>query len=206
MLVKFRAKHLALYKLIKEGGIFLLIFIIVFAAVFAAFNGRAFYEQIKYKLGINLIRSDEFLNKLPIAKETLYDINDSVVIAKININAPIIFSRSTENKQLLKELENGVVHYADSVFPGQIGNSIILGHSSAYPWYKGKYGSVFSLLNQLDESDEIIVFYQKHQYIYKVVSKEIVKKNTIIPDQNERSQLILISCWPIGTDWNRILI
>jgi sortase (surface protein transpeptidase) len=36
--------------------------------------------------------------------------------------------------------------------------SIILGHSSRYPWEPGKYKAVFSLLNELTIGDRIYVF------------------------------------------------
>lgn len=206
MLIKFRIKHPKLFKILKEGGVFLLIFIIVFAVIFTMLNGRAFYQQVKYKLKIGVKINEDLPKRLPFTKEELYDVPNSITIPKINVNAPIVFPQTTDEKILFNELENGVVHYPTSILPGRIGNTIILGHSSAYPWYKGKYGSVFSLLNQLESGDQIIIFYQKHKYIYKVTSKEVVKKNATPPEQNEISQIILISCWPVGTAWNRILI
>jgi len=84
---------------------------------------------------------------------------------------------------------------------------IILGHSSAYPWYKGAYGSVFSLLNKLEGNDEIFVFSAKKKYTYKVVGKEInLPENLNIEKQKEESLLYLLSCWPIKTNWKRIAI
>ncbi len=204
--IEFRLKHPSFFKILREGGIFLLIFIIVFVIVFIIFNGRSFYNQIKYALKIDIEKSEEFIKKLPTAKENLYNIDDSIVIPKTNTNAPIVFPDTTDEKILFNELENGVVYYPSSVIPGQTGNTIILGHSSAYPWYNGKYGSVFSLLNQLESGDQIIIFYQKHIYIYKVTAKEVVAKDAAIANQNEKSQLILISCWPVGTTWKRILV
>ena len=205
MLIRFRVKHPKWFKFFREVKIFLLIFIIVFVVVFTIFNGRAFYEQVKYKLRIGIEKSEEFLKKLALP-EKLYNVPDSIIIPKINANAPVISPQTADEKVVFSELGNGVVYHPNSVAPGQIGNTIILGHSSAYPWYKGKYGSIFSLLNQLKSGDQIIVFYQKHKYIYKVEGKKIIRKNVFIANQNEKSQLILVSCWPIGTAWKRILI
>ncbi len=204
-LIKLRIKHPKTFSFFKEGGSFLLIFFIVFIAVFATFNGRAFYEQVKYSFRINIEKSEDFLQKLPKTEE-LYDFPDSVVIPKININAPIVVSSTVDEKELFKKLENGVLLYPNSALPGQNGNTIILGHSSAYPWYKGKYGSVFSLLNQLNSGEQIIVYFQKHRYIYRVIAKSIILKNAEILVQGEKPQLVLISCWPVGTAWKRIMI
>lgn len=207
MLIKFRIKHPKIFRILKEGKKFLLIFSIVFIIVFAIFNGRAFFQQAKYALSIKIEESEKFIKNLSLPqKEDLYDVPDSVIIPKINVNAPIILAQTTSNKEILDKLQNGVVHYPESAFPGQIGSAIILGHSSAYPWYKGQYGAIFGLLNYLEANDEIIIFYQKHKYIYRVINKEVVNKNTEMIAQNEKPQLILISCWPVGTAWKRILI
>lgn len=206
MPVKLRNGHLKLSGFLKEGGRFLLIFFIVFIVVFAIFNSRAFYEQLKYMFKVDVEKNEEFLKQLLANQNQWRDIPDSIIIPKINVNAPIIFPRTSDEKTLYNQLSEGVVHYPNSALPGKIGNMIILGHSSAYPWYKGKYGSIFSLLNQLKSNDEIIIIYKEHKYTYRVVSKEFIKKDTVIPEQNEKSRLVLISCWPIGTTWKRILI
>ncbi len=207
-LIKCKIKYPRIFNFFKEGSNFLLIFLIVFIAVFTIFNGKAFYQQIKYSLGMNIEKNEDFLKKLLTREiqEELYDVPDSIIIPDINVNAPIVFPETTDEKKLLQELGKGVVFYPDSVLPGQNGNTIILGHSSAYPWDKGKYGSVFSLLGQLKSGGQIIIFYQKHKYVYRVITKEIFKKNAQISVQNENSQLVLISCWPIGTAWKRIVI
>lgn len=207
MLIKFRIKHPKLFRILKEGKKFLLIFSIVFVIVFTIFNGRAFLQQSKYALNIKIEEGGNFLEKLSLPQnEDVYDVPDSIIIPKINVDAPIIFAQTTSNKEILDQLENGVVHYPESVFPGQTGSAIILGHSSAYPWYKGQYGAIFGLLNYLQTNDEIIVFYQKHKYVYRVTNKDVVNKNTELIAQNTKPQLILISCWPVGTAWKRILI
>ncbi len=206
MLIRFKIKHPKNFKLLREGIIFLLIFIITFGIVFAIFNGRAFYSQVKYALRVGIKQGEEFLKTLPSSKDNLYNIPDSLIIPKININAPIVFADTTNNKIIFEKLEQGIVHYPNSVVPGQVGNSVLLGHSSAYPWYKGNYGSIFALLNRLEQNDEIIVFYEKHKYIYKVQSKQVINNQVYINEQNKKSQIVLLSCWPVGTAWKRILI
>lgn len=204
MFIKSRIKHPKWFKFLKEVKIFLFVFVIVFILVFVVFNGRAFYNQVKYSFKIGIEKTEDFLKKFSL--DNLYNVPNSIIIPKININAPISFPKHTDEKSLFKELEKGVVHYSDSVRPGKVGDAVLLGHSSAYPWYKGQYGSVFSLLNRLDQGDEIIIFYKKHKYVYKITEKRVVKRNTDVIKQTEKSQIILLSCWPIGTTWNRIMI
>jgi LPXTG-site transpeptidase (sortase) family protein len=204
--IKFRIKYPKSFKFLKEVKSFLLIFVIIFVIVFTTFNGRSFYNQIKYTFRIGIEKIDKFMAELPVGINKLYNVADSIVIPKININAPIVFPKNTDEKNLFKELENGTVHYPGSVNPGKVGNSILLGHSSAYPWYKGQYGSVFSLLNRLDENDEIIIFYKKHKYVYRITHKKIVNDTAVVNKQESKSQIVLLSCWPVGTTWNRIMI
>ncbi len=208
MLIKFRVKHPAIYKILKETYRFLLIFVITFVVVFAIFNGRAFYNQAKYTFKIGIEKSENFLKQLelPKASEKIYNIEDSLVIPKINVNAPIVFASTTDSKILFNKLEQGVVHYPTSTAPGEVGSTIILGHSSAYPWYAGDYGSVFALLGKLQPGDQIIVFYKKHKHTYTVSNKQVINDQVEIKSQNQKPKLILISCWPVGTAWKRIMI
>jgi len=204
--IKLKIKYQKIFKFLLEAKVFFLIFAAIFVIVFTIFNGRSFYEQARYFLRINIEEGKKFLASLPKPREDLYDIEDSIVIPKININAPIVSPNTTDEKILFNELEKGVVYYPGSALPGKTGNTIILGHSSAYPWYKGNYGSVFSLLNHLDINDEIIVFYDKHKYIYKVEEKTVINKKANIETQNETSRLVLVSCWPVGTAWKRMMV
>lgn len=128
---------------------------------------------------------------------------NSINIPKINVKAPIVMGSSTEPNKLLKDLERGVLMYPGSAMPGQ-GSTVIIGHSSSnYPW--NKYSNVFSLLNRLQAGDLIYVNYADQQYVYKV---NIKKTGSVfsLSKTDLRGDLILSSCWPVGTDNGRILI
>lgn len=179
----------------KEVLIFLLIFIIIFIFAFIIFNGRFFYAQLKYS-SLDLSPINQDIDKI-----------EKIVIPSIGVEAPIIFPENKNEYVLQKALENGVVYWPNSASINEKGTIIILGHSSAYPWYQGNYGSVFSLLNKLGEGDSIFLFSDKEKYVYEVVGKEIeVPKDLTLETQKEESVLYLISCWPINTDWKRIVI
>jgi len=205
MMEKFRVKYPKTFKVLNDTKTFFLIFIIVFTIVFAIFNGRAFFSQAKYSLRIGVESAQKFVKKAG-TKEEVYRTVDKVVIPKINVEAPIIVPANSDQKTIFNSLEQGVALYPSSVIPGQVGNSIILGHSSAYPWYQGNYGSVFSLLNRLDLEDEIIVFYNKTKYVYRVKHKQVILKDVSIQPQDQKPQLVLVSCWPVGTAWKRIMV
>ncbi len=128
---------------------------------------------------------------------------NSIYIPKINVKAPIVLGSSIDANKLLKDLERGVLMYPGSAMPGQ-GSTVIVGHSSSNsPW--NKYSNVFSLLNRLQTGDLIYVNYNDKNYIYTVSNK---KTGSVFSLSNAdmSGDLILSSCWPVGTDKGRILV
>ncbi len=140
---------------------------------------------------------------------------DRIVIPRIGKNVPLInvehqdASNSKEwNTVFMKELENGIIKYPGSADPGTEWNSFIFGHSSNYPWAKGNYNDVFALLNEVQIWDEVIVFFKQRKYVYVVREKTIVKPGHVssLGDTPDKKQLTLMTCWPLGTTLNRLLV
>lgn len=140
---------------------------------------------------------------------------DRIVIPKIGKNIPLVnvehhdASNSAEwHKVFMRELENGIIKYPGSADPGQQGNSFIFGHSSNYPWAKGDYNDVFALLNELDKGDEIIVYFEQKKFVYVVKEKKVVKPGHVssLGGTDTMKQLTLMTCWPLGTAINRLLV
>lgn len=182
----------------KEILIFIIIFSIIFCFALIIFNGRFIYAQIKYSvLGPEPVKDETFFWGLPSSDSV--DNSIRLVIPIIGVDAPIVLTNSIDKHILEKELEKGVVRYPDS--------NIILGHSSAYPWYTGNYGSVFSLLNKLQEGDELFIYSANRKYTYQVIGKEInLPKDLDFSEAKNESIIYLVSCWPINTNWKRIAI
>ena len=136
----------------------------------------------------------------------------TLVIDKIGVSAPVVFGTSTDLKSIYSDLEKGVVHYATSPKPGENGASVILGHSSAYPWYKGAYGNVFALLGKLQVGDAFYVEYadgQRFNYVVKqsIIFKPLTEDPRLVQIENTNKPiLVLITCWPIGTNYKRIAV
>jgi LPXTG-site transpeptidase (sortase) family protein len=190
----------------KEIVIFLFLFLAVFGSLLFIFNGRFIYNQIKYSvLGAP---SGSFGNQAINSRESdNNNVPQRLVIPSLGVDAPVVLAESSDESALQGFLEKGVVLWPGSPSLGEGGTMIILGHSSAYPWYKGAYGSVFSLLNKLEENDEIFVLSAKKKYVYKVTGKEInLPENLNIEKQEKEPVLYLLSCWPIKTNWKRIAI
>ncbi len=140
----------------------------------------------------------------PIPSAPPVTIKNNIVIPKINISAPIIQVSSSDDKTILNALKVGVLLYPGSAYPGQNGSTIIVGHSSSNPPWT-KYSAIFSLLNKLAPNDLINISFGGKEYTYQV---RAIEKGSVqhILDSGLGGDLILSSCWPVGTDKGRIVV
>jgi len=132
---------------------------------------------------------------------------NSLEIPKVEVSAPLIFVEDID--EVHKTLDKGVVHFPDSVLPGEKGQTIILGHSAPPNWPDINYDNVFSRLNELEGEDEIFVYFNHQKYNYSVIKKIFLERGEEIPENtltNSDNMLILISCWPPGKDIRRIAV
>jgi LPXTG-site transpeptidase (sortase) family protein len=122
---------------------------------------------------------------------------------------PIIFATSADKASLAKDLDLGVVYYPGSVYPGQTGQAIILGHSAPPGWPTIKHDWVFTDLDKLSPGDSILIDLNNTQYTYIVKQKTIIQRGADVPQDNSAANsnvLTLISCWPPGKDYQRITV
>ncbi|MDD4027330.1 MAG: sortase [Candidatus Shapirobacteria bacterium] len=138
----------------------------------------------------------------------------SIVIPKIKVNANVVKNVDPFDSRIYqKALTEGVAHAKGSGLPGFPGNTFIFAHS-AINWYQAsQYNSIFYLTNKLEPGDEIFIYYKGSKYRYSVTEKKIVAANEISylsDSQNATTQstssLTLMTCWPPGTDLNRLII
>lgn len=186
-------------------------------------DGENLPNYLEYVYGTNPVNADtdgdKYTDKQEIAKG--YDPDDLtgnskitvlVRIDKIGIEAPMIWSKSENEKEMLADLENGVSHFSDTATPGQIGNAVISGHSSNYVWAKGDYNHIFKDLNNLEKGDVInIKTIQKNGrvivYKYAVIGKYIdAPDDERIFENTDNSMVTLSTCWPLGTNLKRLVL
>lgn len=133
--------------------------------------------------------------------------NNHLFIPKIYVNTPIIWNSAVDEKTMLSNLQNGVVHYRGSALPDEMGNVFITGHSSYYAWDKGKYKTVFTLLPKLEKDDQIALAYNNQVYVYEVTEKIVVKPtDTWVLNPTDTPILSLMTCTPIGTNLKRLIV
>lgn len=134
-----------------------------------------------------------------------------IIIPKLNLEAPIVTSVSDNAEKVLQEaLEQGVVHYPGTPSPGELGNSVVFGHSSSNLFNRGAHKFVFVRLHQLEVGDTYAINYNGVQYVYRVIIREVVKPTEVSvlyrqPD-GKPAVSTLITCDPPGTANNRLII
>lgn len=135
-----------------------------------------------------------------------------LVIPKINVDAPVVYGVGTvQEGPIQKALERGVVHYelpgANSV-PGQVGNSVILGHSSNDVFAPGDYKFVFALLERMEVGDTFYANYEGRRYTYSVTKKEVIRPSEVgkLIYPTDKPLMTLVTCVPVGTAANRLLV
>ena len=90
------------------------------------------------------------------------------------------------------------------------GNIYLFAHSTDNFWDVGRYNAVFYLLKDLTKGDEVVIFYKNQRYNYIVQKTEIVNPSNVSylvdSQKQDKQQLILQTCWPSGTTFQRLLV
>lgn len=133
----------------------------------------------------------------------------SIVIPKIGAKANIIANVDPANEvEYDKALSEGVAHAKGTYFPGQGKNIFLFAHSTNALWNVSRYNAVFYLLDKMSEGDQIIIYFADKRYIYEVTGTKIVGPNdtSALSADSGTELLILQTCYPPGTSWNRLLV
>lgn len=132
----------------------------------------------------------------------------SVVIPKIGATANIIPNVDPgDETAYLEALQKGVAHAQGTYFPGQEKTIYLFAHSTDSSFNIQRYNAVFFLLNKLEKGDRIIIFFLDKKYLYEVEKKLIIPANdTSFLTPKDEEKLILQTCYPPGTSWERLLV
>lgn len=134
-----------------------------------------------------------------------------LIIPKINVNVPVKYDIGSDYASQMAAMAVGVAHFAipgASSHPGQVGNTVISGHSSNDLFDGGDYKFIFAQLDKLESGDTIYANYNSKRYTYLVTKKEVVKPTEVnkVVVTTDKPILTLITCTPLGTSTNRLLV
>jgi sortase A len=125
-----------------------------------------------------------------------------VTIPKLNIKDAVVTLGSMD-------LKKSLIQYPQTALPGQLGNTVIFGHSVLPQFFSPKnYLTIFSTLYKLKQGDEIILEYDRSVYKYVVEEMFEVKPTnlSVLEQKFDNKTLTLITCSPPGTYLRRLII
>lgn len=136
----------------------------------------------------------------------------------IQIPKILAYSRVIENvspfdqaeyDRVLKE--NVVAQAKGTSVPGSGNGSMIyiFAHSTNNRVGMQRNNATFYLLNELDRGDSIYLNYLDNEFKYQVFEKKVISAKDLSYlnyHNKDKEVLILQTCWPIGTDWNRLVV
>jgi len=131
-----------------------------------------------------------------------------ISIPAIKIVSPIIANVDPFDKPTYEAaLTQGIAHASGTSLPSQPGTVYLFAHSSSEVWRQLQTNPAFFRLGSLKNDDVIRIRYQGNDYVYSVTKTVTVKPSEVEHLlSTEDDQLILQTCTPIGTDWNRLLV
>lgn len=137
----------------------------------------------------------------------------TINIPAIGVSAPIIWSHNVREKDIMNDLEKGVVHFAGTPVPGFRGNCYITGHSSYYTWSKSSFKDILKNIDKLKVGDDIIFKYHFNNgkdvnIVYSVIQegKVVLPNDLSLFADSENYDLTLATCWPVGTNLKRMMV
>jgi len=173
--------------------------------IFCTINFPAFYSIYQYRLYPQNFADSSSRLACPGPKTSTIYSENSLVIGRIGVKSDIKWDVLAPD--IMEVLKNNLAHIGGTGRPGEGKNVFITGHSSNYWWNEGNLNSVFALLPELKEKDEIYLAYKGKVYRYEVTQKIELSKNEVgnyVTSNQE--QLTLMTCVPVGTNLRRLLV
>jgi sortase A len=107
------------------------------------------------------------------------------------------------------DLTKSLIQYPQTALPGQLGNTVVFGHSVLPQFFSPKnYLTIFSTLYKLEQGDEIILRFDKSTYKYVVEEMYEIKPTdlSVLEQHYDNKTLTLITCSPPGTYIRRLIV
>lgn len=150
---------------------------------------------------LNREQASEMAAMPSIAPET-----STLKIPQLDEPVPLVFSETLNETTIQEELKEGAVVLPLGTVIGQPGNVVITAHSTGLTTF-GPYRFAFAKISELKNGDEFSIKTPKATYTYKIFSSEIVWPTQVdkLP-QGDKSTVTLVTCWPLWTNFKRLLV
>ncbi len=183
--------------------------IAIIVVLFLQYNRLVFAPIMAYVSPGN--SSDEGITALDPTITTAISEDNRLIIPKLNVDVPVSFGIPNDTASVNAAMETGVAHFmipGASAFPGEIGNTVITGHSAGDIYSNMQYKFIFSGLERLVPGDLVYIDYNGTRYTYSVTGSEVVEPSEVskLVYETDKPMLTLITCTPLGTSRYRLLV
>jgi len=153
-----------------------------------------FLPAIKYNLSIPVVNSEEIKD----IEEAIDVEGDWLIIPSIGVEIPIVLGQDDS------ALEKGAWLLPCGSTPDSEGNTALAAHRFKY---KPPHKETFYLLDKVKSGDSFYVYWQGKKYTYIVTSSNVVEPKAIeVLNQTKKSIVTLITCTPLFSDKNRLVV
>jgi len=155
--------------------------------------------EIRGEIDTNVESIEEMTSHLqPLERKILEDSNTYLLIPSIDVEGSVVEGINSI------DMDRGFWHFPTSKYPGEKGNSVIIGHRFQYiPPAK----NTFYHLDRVNIGDEVIIKQGDDSLTFIVTNIEIVEKNDIsILTDTLDYRLTLVTCTPLWTSDMRLVI
>lgn len=123
-----------------------------------------------------------------------------VVIPSMLLDQPIY---DGPESQQYKILDKGIWRFSWGSTPDKGSNTVLIGHRFTYTNPRG----VFYYLNKVKLGDEIGMWWNNKEYVYKVASiSEVPPTDTAIEARSSNPELTIFTCTPLWLPKNRLVV
>ena len=108
-----------------------------------------------------------------------------------------------------EDLKKSLIQYPQTALPGQLGNTVIFGHSVLPQFFNPKsYLTIFATLYKLQPGDEIYINFDNIRYKYLIEEMFEVQPTdlSILEQRFDGKYISIVTCSPPGTTLRRLVV
>jgi sortase A len=179
--------------------------VLMFFGVLGLLNGQWVAAQMQYYIMPLHTKSRGTVPQLSLDPNAA----PRLIIPSVGVDVPYVTDEPSfaEDKVQLA-LRKGVAHFGTTALPGQIGNMVVIGHSSEAIWAPGKYKYAFTLLSKVPDKALVYIDYKGERYIYRIDSHKVIEPEdvSVLDQSTDTPDITLITCTPVGVSTHRLVL
>lgn len=160
------------------------------------------------QINSELLNPDDWFPDYPLSAKTV-DLASQPAVSEYRLSIPSLGIQQAVVRVNETDLSQSLIQYGSQTMPGDVGNTVILGHSSLPQFFNPRnYKTIFSVLPQVRLGEVVVIEIDGLKYVYQIIDKYEVKPSEVsVLDQDYNQEMLtLITCTPPGTYLRRLIV